>query len=81
VQIKGTAGGADFDRYRVLVGPGIDPQSWIQVGSDSTTPVQDGVLATWDTSNLTGLYAVELQVVRTDQRVDIAVMQVSVTNP
>ncbi len=29
VQIKGTAAGADFDRYRVLVGQGIDPQAWI----------------------------------------------------
>ncbi len=65
VQIKGTAAGADFDRYRVLVGQGIDPQNWIQVGSDSTTPINDNVLATWDTTGLTGLYAVQLQVVRT----------------
>jgi len=78
VQIQGTAGGADFDRYRVLVGPGIDPQAWIQIGSDSTVPVNDGTLATWDTTNLTGLYAVQLQVVRTDQRVDVAVIQVTI---
>ena len=78
VQIKGTAAGADFDRYRVLVGQGIDPQNWIQIGSDATAPINDNVLATWDTTDLTGLFAVQLQVVRTDQRVDIATIQVTV---
>ncbi|HEY9152472.1 MAG TPA: transglycosylase domain-containing protein [Anaerolineales bacterium] len=80
VLIKGTAAGANFDRYRVLVGQGIDPQNWIQVGSDSTTPVNDGVLANWDTTGLSGLYAVQLQVVRTDQIVDTATIQVTVAN-
>jgi membrane peptidoglycan carboxypeptidase len=80
VQIKGIAAGANFDRYRVLVGQGIDPQTWIQVGSDSTTPINNGILATWDTTNLTGLYAVQLQVVRTDQTVDVATIQVTIEN-
>ena len=78
VQIKGTAAGADFDRYRVLVGQGIDPQNWIQIGSDATAPTNDNVLATWNTAGLTGLFAVQLQVVRTDQRVDIATIQVTI---
>ena len=80
VQFKGTASGADFDHYRLVVGQGLNPQEWIQVGSDSTTPIQNGTLGTWDTSGLNGLYAVQLQVIRTDQRVDTAVMQVTVTN-
>jgi membrane peptidoglycan carboxypeptidase len=78
VQIKGTAAGANFDHYRVLVGQGIDPQNWIQVGSDSTTPINDDILATWDTTGLSGLYAVQLQVVRTDQIVDTAMIQVTI---
>ena len=78
VQIKGTAAGTDFDHYRVLVGQGIEPQNWIQVESDSTTPINDNVLATWDTTGLSGLYAVQLQVVRTDQRVDVATTQVTI---
>jgi len=78
VQIKGTAAGTDFDRYRVLVGKGIEPQNWIQVESDSTTPINDNILATWDTTGLSGLYAVQLQVVRTDQRVDVATTQVTI---
>jgi membrane peptidoglycan carboxypeptidase len=80
VQFKGTASGADFDHYRILVGHGLNPQEWVQVGSDSTTPIEDGTLATWDTSGQNGLYAVQLQVVRTDQRVDTAVTQITVTN-
>jgi membrane peptidoglycan carboxypeptidase len=80
VQFKGTASGKDFDHYRILVGLGLNPQEWIQVGNDSTTPIEDGTLATWDTSGLNGLYAVQLQVIRTDQRVDTAVTQVTVTN-
>lgn len=77
VKIVGTASGADFLSYRVLVGQGLNPQKWIQVG-EGQTAVVDGLLAEWDTSKLSGLYAVQLQVVRTDQRVDSAVIQVTV---
>ncbi|MFN8427315.1 MAG: hypothetical protein U0X87_13800 [Anaerolineales bacterium] len=38
----------------------------------------NGLLAEWNTEGLSGLYAVQLQVVRTDQRVDSAVVQVTV---
>ncbi len=80
VQIEGTAAGAAFDHYRILVGQGLDPQQWIAVGSDATSPVENGLLATWDTTGLDGLYAVELQVIRSDQRVDSTVIQVTVNN-
>jgi membrane carboxypeptidase/penicillin-binding protein PbpC len=79
VQIRGTASGTDFERYRVLVGQGINPQDWMTVGEESTQPVEDGLLATWDTQGLSGLYAVELQVIRSDQRVDTAIIQVTIT--
>lgn len=78
VQFVGTASGADFDHYRILVGQGLNPQNWIAVGEDSTTPIESGVLGTWDTSGLSGLYAVQLQVIRTDDRIDTAIMQVTV---
>jgi membrane peptidoglycan carboxypeptidase len=80
VQLIGSASGADFDHYRVLIGQGINPQQWIQVGNDSATPVSDGILATWDTTGLSGLYAIQLQVIRADQRVDSAIIQVTVSN-
>jgi membrane carboxypeptidase/penicillin-binding protein PbpC len=77
VNIEGTAAGNDFVSYRVLVGQGLNPQKWIPV-AEGTEPVTNGLLAEWDTKGLTGLYAVQLQVVRSDQRVDSAVIQVTV---
>lgn len=77
VTITGTAAGTDFVSYRVLVGQGLNPQEWIQV-AEGTEPVANGPLAEWDTSELSGLYAVQLQVIRSDQRVDTAITQVTV---
>jgi len=77
VNIEGTAAGNDFVSYRVLVGQGLNPQEWIQV-AEGREPVTNGLLAEWETKGLTGLYAVQLQVVRSDQRVDSAVIQVTV---
>ena len=81
VRITGSASGEGFDHYFVQVGKGLNPQQWIQVGADGTARVEDGVLAEWDTSGLEGLYAVQLVVVRADQRVETAVTQVTVKNP
>lgn len=77
VSITGTAAGEEFVSYRVLVGQGLNPQEWIQV-AESSQPVTNAVLAEWNTSGLSGLYAVQLQVVRSDQRVDTAIIQVTV---
>ncbi|GAB4496439.1 MAG: PBP1A family penicillin-binding protein [Anaerolineales bacterium] len=78
VLILGTASGEDFMYYRVQVGKGLNPQEWIQLGEDNYTPVDGGALAEWDTTDLEGLYAVQLIVVRKDQKVDTAVIQVTV---
>jgi membrane peptidoglycan carboxypeptidase len=77
VQIEGTAAGDGFVSYRVLVGQGLNPGEWIQV-AESSQAVTNDVLAEWDTGGLSGLYAVQLQVVRSDQRVDTAIIQVTV---
>jgi membrane peptidoglycan carboxypeptidase len=77
VQIEGTAAGEGFVSYRILVGQGLNPQEWIQV-AERNEPVTNDVLAEWNTSGLSGLYAVQLQVVRSDQRVDTAIIQVTV---
>jgi membrane peptidoglycan carboxypeptidase len=77
VQITGTAAGENFVSYRLLAGHGLNPQEWVQVveGSESVT---NGLLGEWNTSGLNGLYAIQLQVLRDDQRVDSAVIQVTV---
>ncbi|HSG43564.1 MAG TPA: transglycosylase domain-containing protein [Anaerolineales bacterium] len=77
VKIEGTAAGEDFVSYRILVGQGLNPQEWIQI-AESSDPVVINPLAEWDTSELSGLYALQLQVVRSDQRVDTAIIQVTV---
>lgn len=78
VQITGTASGDGFLYYRVQVGKGLNPQEWIQLGSDVIAPVESGALAEWDTEGLSGLYAVQLVVVREGQVVDMAVIQVTI---
>ncbi|MBT3713806.1 MAG: Ig-like domain-containing protein, partial [Anaerolineae bacterium] len=78
--IRGTASGSDFEYYRVQVGQGLNPQSWLQIGEDVYTPVENDLLALWDTSTLSGLYAIQLLVVHTDQRVEIATTQISIDN-
>jgi membrane peptidoglycan carboxypeptidase len=80
VEIRGTAAGEDLDTFRLLVGQGLNPADWIQLGGDRNAPVENRLLATWDTSGLNGLYAIQLQVVRADQRVETAVIQVTVDN-
>jgi membrane peptidoglycan carboxypeptidase len=80
IDIQGSAAGADFISYRLEYGQGLYPQAWVQIGSDVTTPVADGTLAEWDTSGLDGLYALRLMVVRTDQRLDQAITQVTLDN-
>lgn len=79
VQIIGTASGENFVSYRVQVGKGLNPQEWIQLGGDNTTPVEGNILAEWDTTGLSGLYAVQLIVVRNEQVVDTAVIQVTIS--
>ena len=79
VEIFGTASGEDFDYYRLQIGQGLNPQRWIQIG-EMHTPIEDGLLGTWDTSELSGLYAIQLLVVHKDKHVDVTTTQVSVDN-
>ncbi len=79
VEIFGTAGGEDFEYYRLQVGQGLNPQRWIRI-AEMHAPVQDGLLAVWDTGELSGLYAIQLLVVHADQSVDVTTTQVSIDN-
>ena len=79
VRISGTASGEGFEYFRVQVGKGLNPQEWIQLGKDIATPVENDLLAEWDTSGLSGLYAIQLQVIRDEQLIDTAVIQVTIS--
>jgi membrane peptidoglycan carboxypeptidase len=80
IEIQGSASGADFAYYRLEYGQGLNPQEWVQLGSDVKTPVDEGPLGSWDTSGLNGLYALRLLVVHSDQSIDQAVVQVTLDN-
>lgn len=80
VAIKGSADGDHFAYYRLQVGKGLNPKDWLQVGEQTTHPVREDTLGYWNTEGLSGLYALQLMVVGTDQRVESKVIQVTVDN-
>jgi membrane peptidoglycan carboxypeptidase len=81
VEVSGTAAGEGFLFYRLQYGQGLNPQVWYQIGDDSTVPVSDGLLGEWDTSGLSGLYVLQLQVIRLDQSLETDTIFVTVKEP
>ena len=80
VNIQGSASGSDLVYYRLQYGQGLNPQNWSQIGADSKTPITEGTLAEWDTSGLSGLYALQLLVVHSDNSISTATVVVTVKN-
>ena len=80
VELYGSATGDGFSYFRLQVGQGLNPTQWLLLGEDEHQPVVDGLLGTWDTQGLQGLYVIQLSVVRTDQRVESFILQVTVDN-
>jgi membrane carboxypeptidase/penicillin-binding protein PbpC len=80
VTIRGTAAGDDLTFYRLQYGQGLNPASWSQIGADGTSPVEEGILAEWDTTGLNGLYALQLLVVHQDNSITTATVMVEVKN-
>jgi membrane peptidoglycan carboxypeptidase len=86
VDIIGTArSDADFAFFRLQYGPGLFPSAWMQIQGDRSEQVDNGLLQTWDTTGLDGLYSLQLAVVKNDPAggpfmFDIATIQVTVDN-
>ena len=80
ISVQGRASGSGFDYYRLQTGSGLNPSQWLQIGEDANTPVEDGLLAIWDTSGLSGLFALQLLVVNQDETVQSTIVQVTVDN-
>ena len=60
LDISGTANGSTFVNYTVYYGQGIYPSSWTKI-DNSSSPVNDSILASWDTTILTdGFYTIRL---------------------
>jgi hypothetical protein len=80
VPIEGNAKGGGFQLYRLQYGEGLDPSAWIQIGADHHNGVDHGLLEVWDTSQLAGLYTLQLLVMRHDGGVHAEAIQVTVDN-
>lgn len=82
VPIEGTARTEppdQFQLYRVELGEGLDPASWVQVGPDHNEQVSNGVLEHLDTNGLQeGLYTLQLTVLRNDGTAERSQIQVTV---
>jgi membrane peptidoglycan carboxypeptidase len=78
--ISGTVAIDHLDFFRLQAGQGLNPQAWFQIGEDHTSVVSEGVLETWDTRDLNGLYALQLVVVQEDQSVVRDTVLVTVDN-
>lgn len=71
VLIEGTAWLPNFNFYKVEYGIGPDPSDWILIGVTHSTPVVEGILETWDTTQVPdGSYSIRLRVVKPDGNYD-----------
>ena len=62
VTVTGRAASGDFESYRLEYGAGASPAAWTAI-LESTTPVSDAVLGSWDTRGLApGTYTLRLVV-------------------
>ena len=63
VAITGTAAGTGFEQYVLEYGVGSAPMSWTAIDPAQTTPMEGGLLGTWETSALAdGDYTIRLTV-------------------
>jgi membrane carboxypeptidase/penicillin-binding protein len=80
VPIIGRAAGDGFQSYRLQVGAGLNPNEWLQIGEVFDEPVENGQLGMWDTTELSGLYVVQLIASFEDDRVETSIIQVTIDN-
>jgi 1A family penicillin-binding protein len=80
VRIRGNARGPDVQLYRLQYGPGLNPNSWTQIGGDHPNTVDNGLLETWDVRDLDGLYTLQLSVVDWSGFYRQSTIQVTVDN-
>ncbi len=77
IEVVGSASGENFQSYRLQVGQGLNPQNWVLI-SESQTPIPQGVLGVWDATGQSGLYSIQLVVVRENQLVETTAVQINV---
>ncbi|HEQ98076.1 MAG TPA: hypothetical protein ENO22_01900 [candidate division Zixibacteria bacterium] len=61
IDVSGSAAGDDFTEYTLEYGIGSSPVSWTTI-TNSTSPVSDAVLGTFNTAGLNGSFTIRLRV-------------------
>jgi hypothetical protein len=81
VRITGTIPEEDFLSARLQYGAGINPRSWLQIGNEISSAVDEGYLGSWDTVDLEeGIYALQLVLIKEGQEIEKTSLLVSVDN-
>lgn len=80
VIVRGQANIDEFDYYRIQYGEGLNPTQWIQIDEGRDTPVISGRLGIWGTSNLDGLYTLQLIVVDEEGQLFSSAVNLTVDN-
>lgn len=82
LELNGTAGGTGFQNYTIEWGIGEEPTAWFNAGitltNDGTIPVENNILATWNTSVVPqgDYYTIRLTVVFTDHQTDAQIKDI-----
>jgi membrane peptidoglycan carboxypeptidase len=80
IRILGNAFPTGLDFYRLQFGRGLNPVRWTQIGQDVSGPVTDGLLGTWDTTDLNGLFTLQLVTVLQDGQLVASESYITVDN-
>ena len=81
LRIIGSVPEDEFVSARLQYGIGMNPRSWVQIGADITSPVENRRLVTWDTTEMDdGIYALQLVLIKERQQIEKVSLVVSVDN-
>jgi membrane peptidoglycan carboxypeptidase len=80
VEIRGDISLANMRDFQVSYGQGLNPSQWIDLGGRQTALPADQRLATWNTTELDGLYSILLTVTAADNSTETDAIQVTVDN-
>ncbi|MDX2137707.1 MAG: transglycosylase domain-containing protein [Chloroflexota bacterium] len=80
VEVRGSIDASAVQSYQLSYGEGRNPTAWIDIGAPQTVVPPNGLLGTWDTTGLDGIYSILLTVIMQDGTSESQAVQVSVDN-
>jgi membrane carboxypeptidase/penicillin-binding protein PbpC len=80
VIVRGQANIEGFNNYRLQYGEGLNPTRWVQIGEEMQASVVSGRLTRWDTSDLDGLYTLQLIVVDQEGQLFTSAVNLTIDN-